>query len=624
MTAVTAPSDALRRLLDLLASGASTEQLAHVVVAARAEGALGAADLAALANAGELALRIRETLAEHRRREAQLVALFDTASELAGLSEPDTVLRSIVRRARALLGVDVSYLSLNNEAEGKTYVRVSDGSVSAEFQQIVLGMGEGLGGLVAQTARPYATSDYFNDDRFRHTRHIDSGVKDEGLTAILGVPLAIGSKVLGVLFASDRAAREFSADEVALLSSLADHAAIALDSANLLDQTRRAVAELNEANATIRAHNEAMERAEDAHDRLTDLVLRGGDLPDVAAAVAGVLRGALTVFDTDGAVLANSAEPARHDPVALAASRAAGRAVSTVSNSDTWVCSVQAGPELLGSLVLTGRADLADPDRRLFERAGVVTALLLMLRRSVVRAEDEVRGELLTDLLTAPGRNPRALLARGRRLGIDLAAPHAVLAVHADDVSRRRLASAAARHATLVGVHAEEVVLLGSGDPDELARRVAADLGAVTGHPVTVGAAGPAAGPEALAAAHAEAARCVRALLALGRPGEGAAMAGLGFLGQLLGDQADLGAFVRATLGPVLGYDERRGTELVATLRAYFASGSQLARTKDVLHVHVNTVVQRLERVASLLGEDWQAPDRALEIQLALRLHRLG
>ncbi|MBE8519703.1 helix-turn-helix domain-containing protein [Amycolatopsis sp. H6(2020)] len=614
MTAVTAPSDALRRLLDLLASGASTEQLAHVVVAARAEGALDAADLAALASAGELALRIRETLAEHRRREAQLTALFETASELAALSDPDTVLRSIVRRARALLGVDVSYLSLNNEAEGKTYIRVSDGSVSAEFQQIVLGMGEGLGGLVAQTARPYATSDYFNDDRFKHTRHIDSGVEDEGLTAILGVPLAIGPKVLGVLFASDRAAREFSADEVALLSSLADHAAIALDGANLLDQTRRAVAELNEANAT-------MERAEDAHDRLTDLVLRGGDLPDVADAVADVLHGNLTVYDADGTLLASSAAPVSLDPDALAAARTTGRAVST---KDNWVCAVQAGPELLGSLVLAGRAGLSDPDRRLFERAGVVTALLLMLRRSVVRAEDEVRGELLTDLLTAPGRNPRALLARGRRLGIDLSAPHAVLVAHADGGSRRRVASAAARHATLVGVHAEEVVLLATGDPDELARRVAADLGSATGRPVTVGAAGPASGPAAIAEAHAEAARCVRALLALGRTGEGAAMAGLGFLGQLLGDRADLDAFVRQTLGPVLDYDERRGTELVATLRAYFANGSQLARTKDVLHVHVNTVVQRLERVASLLGEDWQVPDRALEIQLALRLHRLG
>ena len=614
MTGVTAPSDALRRLLDLLASGAGSEQLAQVVVAARTSGGLAGDDLAALASASQLALRIRGTLAEHRRREAQLGALFETAGELARLSEPDTVLRSIVRRARALLGVDVSYLSLNDEAAGKTHIRVSDGSVSAEFQQIVLGMGEGLGGLVALTARPYSTADYFRDERFRHTRHIDSGVQDEGLTAILGVPLAIGSKVLGVLYAADRAAREFSADEVALLSSLADHAAIALDSAHHL-------AELNEANATIRAHNEAMQRAEDAHDRLMDLVLRGGDVPDVAAAVADVLRGDLTVFDADGTILAASATASTVDAEALVAARATGRAVST---KDRWVCAVQAGPELLGSLVLAGRTGLADPDRRLFERAGVVTALLLMLRRSVAKAEDEVRGELLTDLLTAPGRNPGALLARGRRLGIDLAAPHAVLLVHCEDVSRRRLAGAAARHATLVGVHAEEVVLLGPGDPGTLARRVAADLSTATGQVVTVGAAGPAAGPDALAAAHGEAARCLRALLALGRAGEGAAMADLGFLGQLLGEHADLSAFVTATLGPVLDYDARRGTELTATLRAYFAGGAQLARAKEVLHVHVNTVVQRLERIASLLGEDWQSPDRALEIQLALRLHRLG
>ncbi|HKN56479.1 MAG TPA: GAF domain-containing protein, partial [Amycolatopsis sp.] len=343
MSVVTAPSDALRQLLGLLASGASSEQLAHVVVAARAGGGLAADDLAALATASEQALRIRETLVEHRRREAELSALFDTAGELAGLSEPDTVLRSIVRRARALLGADVSYLSLNDEAAGQTYIRVSDGSVSAEFQQIVLGMGDGLGGLVAQTARPYSTSDYFRDSRFRHTTPVDSGVRDEGLTAILGVPLAIGSKVLGVLYAADRKTREFTADEVALLSSLAAHAAVALDSAHLLAATRRAVAELNEANATIRAHNEAMQRADDTHDRLMDLVLRGGGVPDVAAAVADVLHGSLTVLDAEGVVLAGPV--ATVDSTALGSARSTGRAVST---KDTWVCAVQAGQELLG------------------------------------------------------------------------------------------------------------------------------------------------------------------------------------------------------------------------------------------------------------------------------------
>jgi DNA-binding PucR family transcriptional regulator len=41
------------------------------------------------------------------------------------------------------------------------------------------------------------------------------------------------------------------------------------------------------------------------------------------------------------------------------------------------------------------------------------------------------------------------------------------------------------------------------------------------------------------------------------------------------------------------------------------------------LQVHVNTVTQRLERVGRLLGREWSVPDRALEVQLALRLHRL-
>ncbi|MFP8960443.1 PucR family transcriptional regulator, partial [Streptomyces nanhaiensis] len=127
-----------------------------------------------------------------------------------------------------------------------------------------------------------------------------------------------------------------------------------------------------------------------------------------------------------------------------------------------------------------------------------------------------------------------------------------------------------------------------------------------------------------VAAACDEARRCLDTLRLLGRLGEGAAAGDLGFLGLLLADGRDIDGFVRRTLGPLLEYDERRGTDLVGTLEAYFASGSSPARTKDVLHVHVNTVAQRLERVGRLLGSDWQCPERALEVQLALRLHRMS
>nr|MBA2768629.1 helix-turn-helix domain-containing protein [Sporichthyaceae bacterium] len=143
------------------------------------------------------------------------------------------------------------------------------------------------------------------------------------------------------------------------------------------------------------------------------------------------------------------------------------------------------------------------------------------------------------------------------------------------------------------------------------------------GRPVTAAGSGPCIGPLEVRPAYDEASRALSALRALGREGDGAGTDELGFVGLLLADQLDVGGFVRRTLGPVLDYDEKRGTDLVPTLEAYFAAGSNLARTKDTLHVHVNTVTQRLDRVAQLLGAGWTGPDRTLEVQLALRLHRL-
>ncbi len=620
---------ALLELLGLLRRGAPVEQFDRPAADARTAGA-GPAEQALVDEATRVALDIRRTLDQHRRREAELTALFDTAGDLAALRDLDAVLRAIVHRARMLLGTDVAYMTLNDPVVGDTFMRVTDGSVSAAFQQLRLGMGEGLGGLVAQTARPYASADYRTDDRFRHTDTIDNGVREEGLRGILGVPLRVGTRVIGVLYAADRAVRDFTPDAVALLSSLADHAAVAIDSARLLEETRAALVELGVATETARAQSEAMRLAAETHDRLTRLVLRGGDVADVAQEVAALLGGSLVVHDGDGAELARvGRDPVGPPARGLAASRSGGRAVAV---DGVWVCAVLAGPELLGSLTLGGRADLPDTERRLFERAGLVTALLLLLRRTVAHAEDRVRGELLGDLLApaAPGRvrDTDSQTLRARKLGVDLTRPHALVVLHCDAALRPRLAAEAARHARardgLAGLHEGRVVLLAPTDgPGPLARSLAAELGHTLGTPVTAGSAGPAAGPEGLPGVYAEALRCLEALHALGHTGDGAGLPDLGFLGVLLGDGADVGAYVEQVLGPVIAYDTQRGTELVRTLEAYFAHGASLARTKDALHVHVNTVVQRLDRVRQILGEDWNTPAGALEIQLALRILRV-
>ncbi|MGD6749988.1 helix-turn-helix domain-containing protein [Streptomyces sp. BH105] len=614
--------------LELLARGASADAYEQPVLLARAEGA-APERIAALEAAKELALRVRAEMEGRRRREAELSALFETAHDLAGLRDLDAVLQAIVQRARSLLGTDVAYLTLNDPARGDTYMRVTEGSVAARFQQLRLGMGEGLGGLVAQTARPYVTDDYGHDVRFQHTRSIDAGVGDEGLVAILGVPLMLGAQVIGVLFASDRRARVFEREEIALLGSFAALAAAAIDTANLLTETRQALNELERANEIIRDRSGVIERASDVHDRLAELVLRGGGVHDVAAAVSQVLDG--TVEFTDAEVA-----PAR----ALEASRADGHAVR---HRDDWVAAVAAGGELLGALVLRGHPGLDPVDQRTLERAAMVTSLLLLARRSAAEAEQRVRGELLDDLLDGRDRDPRLLRERAERLHADLDATHVVLAARLESTgdaeqeaaARRRLWSAAnhlaaTRHGLAAARDGGTVLLLPAHttDASRLASHVAGRLAEAIHESVTVGASAPvsdlAGRTERAAAAYVEAQRCLDALRLLGRSGQGAAAEDFGFLGLLLADSRDIGGFVTRTIGEVVTYDERRGTDLLRTLDAYFASGMSPARTKDALHVHVNTVAQRLERVGRLLGEDWQTPERALEIQLALRLHRLA
>ncbi|WP_049579122.1 GAF domain-containing protein [Nocardiopsis sp. SBT366] len=664
--------------LELLLRDAPTVEYERPVLRARSDGS-DAETVAALENAKFAALRVRSVLRDRQRRESELSALFETANDLAGMRSLDQVLRAIVERARHLLGTDVAYLTLSDAEAGDTYMRVTSGSVSATFQRLRLAPGKGLGGLVASTSLPYVTANYFADPRFEHAENIDDGVREEGLVAILGVPLRMNGRRVGVLFAANRRERPFAHSEVALLSSLATHAAIAIDNANLIDDTRRALDELHTVNERLQRHTASVERSAAAHDRFTDLVLDGGGVREVAAAVAEVLGATVRIHDrtSDESVTAcpegvasathvrgmadatgaagvtgataspgstgaarvremagvrrvpeGSGDPLSDGDAGIAeaarSSLASGRAVCV---GDAWVAAAAAGTEPLGTLVLRG-VELDSTDQRVLERAAMVTALLLLIRRSVSETEHRVRGDLLNELLEVPERDPVSLRQRAALLHADLDTPHVLVVAEALGGDPQRLRSAADFAAETVGGLAAArggrlVLALPGSDPSEVGSRVSAELSAAANGPVTAGLAGPTRGPETFRDAFTEAVRCLQTLRALGRIGDAATADDLGFSGLLLSQDRDVPGFVAAALGPLLEYDAKRGTLLVETLRAYFAAGGNLSRAKDDLHIHVNTVAQRLERIGQLIGTDWQLPDRALELQLALHLHGL-
>src|SRR5512139_586449 len=620
--------------LELLYTEASREAYDDVVIEAERSG-LSKVELEELREQRRVALRLREQFVRQRQREAEMTALYETAMDLTAIRDVDEILAAIVRRARQLLHADMTYLSLNDEEEGASYMRVTDGALTPEFRSLRLPLGTGLLGLVAQTGAPYYTDDYQADERFLHRDYIDHAVAGEQIRAILGVPLVVEGKVIGALLAVHRTVRQFPPSEISLLTSFAAHAAVALENARLFERTQAALAEVDEVNRQIRAHSQAVEVAASAHDRLTDTLVRGGGVADVAAVLADVLGGSLVVYDAEGRQLASVGErfavPGDLGE-AVAESRGSGRSVEVVvGEADrVYVAAALAGAEHLGTLVLRRKdTPMVLADRRTVERGALVTALVLLFNRSVAQAEDRVRGELLVDLLAGRDTDPVRLVERARRQHAELEQPVVVAVAAVEGLERHRATQVAARHAgELRGLGGDQdghvVVVVPGDDALAVGTAVRARI-AAAGGAATVGVVASGAGPRAVAASYLEALGCLRTLLTLGRTGEVSDPPRLGLARLVLGDCGSeaLDAFVQASIGPVLAYDEQRGTNLVETMEAWFAAGSRPAETAKALLIHPNTVAQRLDRVSRLLGAGWRDPARALDLQLALRLHRL-
>ncbi|MER5870062.1 helix-turn-helix domain-containing protein [Streptomyces sp. NPDC002044] len=569
-------------------------------------------------------------------RAAAHTALADTAHDLTSAYDLDALLRVVLRRAGRLLGLDVAWIALDRP-DGTAYVRASEGGTTVLSAGLDLGARTGLGGMAQARRAPVWTADYPADGAVPRGPAVDGAVRAEGLRAVVAVPLrAAGDSTLGALCGAVRTVRRFTPDETGLLLSLADLAAVAVERAGQLERVRAEAGELERFGSRT---NTALTRVRylwECHARLAGLVLDGAGLPTVARATADALDGVLQVRDPGGRPLVSTGPlPAGLDEEAVA------RAALVVHTDrrpvelpgDVWLAPVLAGAEDLGVLVLHASAPLTAEDVRLLQMAAQTVAALVLIQRGTAAAEGPVHEELLQDLLDRSGRADRSersdrhLLERTRRLGVELEEPHVVVVARPEGGELGKAVAWASSYAYrmngLKGVRRGCIVLVLPGsDASAAARRVSAELSPMLGHPVSTGAAGPSAGAGEVARVYAEAVRCLDALTALDGAGGTASLSELGFLGLLLSTDHDVDAFIEATVGPVLAYDAVRVTELTRTLEAYFDSGGSPTHAAEVLHVHANTVSRRLDRIAELLGPLWQKPDRALEIQMALRLRK--
>jgi PucR family transcriptional regulator, purine catabolism regulatory protein len=81
----------------------------------------------------------------------------------------------------------------------------------------------------------------------------------------------------------------------------------------------------------------------------------------------------------------------------------------------------------------------------------------------------------------------------------------------------------------------------------------------------------------------------------------------------------ELRLFCNNWLVDLIDYDARQRSELLGTLRAYFANNGNTALTAQTLKIHRNTLAYRLNRIAEITRLDLEDADVRLNLHLALK-----
>ena len=609
---------------------------------------------------------------EVRRQRSLTTSVSQFAGAITSVRGADSALQQLVARTRTLAGVDMAYVSINDDDDGtgRTRIVATDGVWTESYRTLRMPLGAGVLGRVASAGGPVQTADYQVDIALVHDAAVDRIVEAEGVRAILGAPVWIDGRVAGALMVANRYVHRFDEDELFIVATLANLAAVAIDNVRRLGDLGTEVAQERARAEALRSRLDVRERTNRVDDALLGALRTGGGVHELVARMTEMVGRAVRIVDLsvkydlaegeatlDGverSLLAQSLQtgaPASSpggDPDAGDADGDAGDPDAGAGEppaASVTVMAVRRGRDAIGALVVD--AALSAEDGEVLERCADVVAAYLVSRDRARGDLAERRRELVEQLIAPPvGGIAPANLTRLAEFGVKPEGPFRLLVAvgtaaalaafdHRLELDYGRTLLRAEFDGDLVGVVPEAA----------FARLVEA-----------VEAAGGAGSWRGLRISHSPALHAFEIIpaeldlvqkvleasrISNGAPGAaggaGGAAAGVAGGGVLvsLRSYGAIGSFLSKVhleptrrliadlVGPLAAYDREQGTPLVETAYVYLDAAHSVSAAAARLHVHKNTVRQRLDRIATILGADWADGQRGLDHHIALSAHRI-
>jgi serine phosphatase RsbU (regulator of sigma subunit)/anti-sigma regulatory factor (Ser/Thr protein kinase) len=158
-----------------------------------------------------------------------------TDASLAYLSLEE-LLRELLERVSEIIASDTAAILLVDESRGVLVARAAKGIEEEVRRGVTIPIGAGFAGRIALEHKAIAIADV------DHADILNPLLRERGIASLLGVPLIVEGRVIGVLHVGTLTRRLFNDDDARLLRVAADRAAMAIEHARAGEQRHLAEA----------------------------------------------------------------------------------------------------------------------------------------------------------------------------------------------------------------------------------------------------------------------------------------------------------------------------------------------------------------------------------------------
>ena len=400
-----------------------------------------------------------------------------------------------------------------------------------------------------------------------------------------------------------------------------------------------------------------LERALTIHRVLTQLVLDGGDLKDLAETLARLVGQSISIENERFEALASAniapvdearrytLSKGRTDPRLIEALQQRGvldlirhtlRPVALPQMPEVGLemerilAPVVVHGEIYGYMwIIADDRPLNDLDRVAIETGATIAALILLHQEAVQVAEASLKGGLLSQLIQPDGSHETVLADQALRYGLDLTHAYRVLVIEAADrTSQKHLAlyrqlnrrAAAQKWPAVVGQFAGQVVVIAQGDSQ--VQEITSGILAEINSDIRLGVSAVHHGVRKVSEAHQQCLDALEIARRLRMPDRVARFEALGYLHALYRAGSE-----SVALNPYVPCLRRllreQQADLFNTLEAYLDAGGNGVATAERLTIHRSTLNYRLARIAEICEVDLSDPLTRTNLQVALKLLRL-